>query len=299
MTDAELSKKLGRWQAIESLGILGGIICIIAACILAFVLYDILILSVLSLVGTAFFLLMALPAKKKKKILLQEQFGGYFRAELANFFGAEPNVPELPINESFLKDSALVCFSWTKCSIEDFHEGIHKGLHFSAANVELSRTIEERTSPREDDWMTRSETLFRGVVLRCQNLCNPALPIILNDRFQKRTGNDITDPAVFRQYFSARFADGRCSDEFITPALRELVQKLEVIACGRVCGLNLKDSSLTLALETKYVFANIPASHDLRDIDGIRRWFTASLTGMTNLLDLLKDSPALTRTTND
>lgn len=294
MTDAELSKKLGRWQAIESLGILGGIICIIAACLLAIVLYDIIILSILSFAGTAFFLLMALPAKKKKKVLIQEQFGGYFRAELAKFFGAEPDVPELPIDESFLKNSELICFSWTKCSIEDFHEGIYNGLRFSAANAELSRTIEERTSPREDDWMTRSETLFRGIVLRCQNICNPALHLTLNDRFQKRTESDITDPAVFRQYFAARCADGRCDDEVTTPALRELVQKLEVIARGRVCGLSLKNGSMTLALETKYVFATIPASHDLRDIDGIRRWFTASLTGMTNLLNLLKNSPALT-----
>ena len=36
---------------------------------------------------------------------------------------------------------------------------------------------------------------------------------------------------------------------------------------------------------------------DLRDIDGIRKWFTASLTGMGNLLDLITESPALTGTT--
>ena len=33
---------------------------------------------------------------------------------------------------------------------------------------------------------------------------------------------------------------------------------------------------------------------DLRDIDGIRQWFVASLTGMGNLLDLITESPALT-----
>ena len=32
----------------------------------------------------------------------------------------------------------------------------------------------------------------------------------------------------------------------------------------------------------------------MRDIDGIRRWFTASLTGMGGLLDILQESPALT-----
>lgn len=29
-------------------------------------------------------------------------------------------------------------------------------------------------------------------------------------------------------------------------------------------------------------------------IDGIRKWFIASLTGMGNLLDLITESPALT-----
>ena len=294
MTDAELSKKLGRFQLLESIGILGGVFCIAAACILAFVLYDVVILSILSFLGAAFFLLMALPAQKRKKALLNEQLGGYFRAELTRFFGTEPKVPELPINESSLKRSELICLDWTKCSVEDSHEGIHNSLHFSAGNVELSRTVEERTGPREDDWMTRSETLFRGLVLRCKNICDPALQITINDRFQKRKGDDITDPAVFQQYFAAHSAGGRRADELVTPALRDLVQKLEVTARGRMYGLSFKGGSLALALETKYVFANIPASHDLRDIEGIRRWFTVSLTGMKNLLDLLQNSPALT-----
>ena len=50
-------------------------------------------------------------------------------------------------------------------------------------------------------------------------------------------------------------------------------------------------------LNTRYVFAGIPEELDLRDIDGIRKWFIASLTGMGNLLDLITESPALTGTT--
>lgn len=292
MTDAELSKKLGRCQSLESIGILGGIFCIAAACITAFLLYDIAVLSVLSFAGIAFFLLMALPAKKKKTALLQKHLGGYFRAELTRFFGRKPDVLELPIDESFLKGSKLICLEWTECSTADFYEGFYKGLHFSAANVLVSRTTEERTGPREDEWMTRSETLFCGIVLRCKNICDPALHITLNDLFQKRADSDITDPAVFQHHFAVHSAGSRTADEL--PSLREPVHRLEAFAHGRVRGLSLKDGSLALALETKYIFANIPAGHDLRDIDGIRRWFTASLTGMTNLLDLLKNSPALT-----
>ena len=54
------------------------------------------------------------------------------------------------------------------------------------------------------------------------------------------------------------------------------------------------DGDLTLALNTRYVFAGVPEELDLRDIDGIRKWFTASLTGMGDLLDLITESPALT-----
>ena len=43
------------------------------------------------------------------------------------------------------------------------------------------------------------------------------------------------------------------------------------------------------------MFADVPEWLDLRDIDGIRKWFTASLTGMGNLLDLLMESPVLNR----
>ena len=57
---------------------------------------------------------------------------------------------------------------------------------------------------------------------------------------------------------------------------------------------NIPLPSHTLALNTRYVFAGVPEWLDLRDIDGIRKWFTASLTGMGNLLDLITESPALT-----
>ena len=59
----------------------------------------------------------------------------------------------------------------------------------------------------------------------------------------------------------------------------------------------LRDGDLTLALNTRYVFTDVPEELDLRDIDGIRKWFIASLTGMGNLLDLITESPALTGTT--
>ena len=177
----------------------------------------------------------------------------------------------------------------------DFHEGEHKGLRFSAANVELRRTVEEKSGPDNDNWMTRTETLFRGIVVRCEDICDPTLDIALNDMFQERKKDDITDPAAFRKHFAAHTADGREADDQVTPQLRDLVQKLEASSrTSKLCGLILRDGDLTLALNTRYVFAGVPEWLDLRDIDGIRKWFTASLTGMGNLLDLITESPALT-----
>ena len=177
----------------------------------------------------------------------------------------------------------------------DFHEGEHKGLRFSAANVELCRTVEEKCGPSNDNWMTRTETLFRGIVVRCKDICDPALDIVLNDMFQERKKGDITDPAAFRKHFAARRSDGREIYDSVTPQLRSLVQMLEASSSSaKLCGLILRDGEMTLALDTRYVFAGVPEEPDLRDIDGIRKWFTASLSGMGRLLDQLMTSPALT-----
>ena len=295
MTDAELSKKLGRYQAMESIGILLGALCVIAGCVLAFVLHDLVVVLILGFSGVALLLLIALTAQKKKNALIWQQLGGYFGAELKRFFGEEPEKPELPIDDRFLKNVGMIGIEWTECSVKDFHEGEHDGLRFSAANVELSRTVEERSGPDNDNWMTRSETLFRGVVLRCRDICAPGVDITLNEQFQERKGGDLTDPAVFRKHFAARNADGQPADELVTPQLRALVRRLEEFANnGKVGGLVLRGGELTLALNTGYVFANVPNAIDMRDIDGIRKWFTASLNGMAGLLDILRESPALT-----
>ena len=294
LTDAELSKKLGGYQRTESIGMLLGILCVVSGCILMFVKRDIILICVLVFVGVALFLLVAKPAQTKKKALLQQQLGGYFRAELTRMFGVEPAAPALPIDRAYLESAKLTAVPWTECRTDAFHEGECAGLRFSAANVELRRTVEEKSGPDNDNWMTRTETLFRGIVVRCKDICDPALDIALNDLFQERKKDDITDPAAFRKHFAAHTADGREADDQVTPQLRDLVQKLEASsASAKLCGLVLRGGDLTLALNTRYVFADVPDELDLRDIDGIRKWYTASLTGMERLLTLLRESPAL------
>ena len=78
--------------------------------------------------------------------------------------------------------------------------------------------------------------------------------------------------------------------------LEERARLEEFANNGKVGGLILRGGELTLALNTGYVFANVPNAIDMRDTDGIRKWFTASLTGMAGLLDILRKSPALTDT---
>ncbi len=298
MTDAELSKKLGSYQRTESIGILLGVILVIAACISMFIQHNPLLVCALAFPGVALFLLVAKPAQTKKKALMQQQLGDFFRTELTKAFGPEPEPATLPIDWGYLEAAKLSAVSFTECTVTDFHEGEHKGLRFSAANVELCRTVEERSGPDNDNWMTRTETLFRGIVVRCKDICDPTLDIALNDMFQERKKDDITDPAAFRKHFAAHTADGREVDDQVTPQLRELAKKLETTSrTSKLCGLILRDGDLALALNTQYVFAGVPEWLDLRDIDGIRKWFTASLTGMGNLLDLITESPALAGTT--
>lgn len=295
MTDAELSKKLGGYQRTESIGMLLGVLLVIAGCIMMFVYRNIAVICILVFAGVALFLLVAKPAQTKKKALMQQQLGGFFRTELTKAFGPEPEPATLPIDWAYLKATKLSAVAFTECTVTDFHEGEHKGRRFSAANVELRRTVEEKSGPDNDNWMTRTETLFRGIVVRCKDICSLTLDIALNDMFQERKKDDITDPAAFRRHFAAHTADGREADDQVTPQLRDLVQKLEASSrTSKLCGLILRDGDLTLALNTRYVFAGVPEWLDLRDIDGIRKWFTASLTGMGNLLDLITESPALT-----
>ena len=92
-----------------------------------------------------------------------------------------------------------------------------------------------------------------------RNLC-AQIPISLHDRVREE-----------------RESLGQSLSEYVTQILREHFEG----------GKSIMTATKTLAFQ-------IPEELDLRDIDGIRKWFTASLTGMGNLLDLITESPALT-----
>lgn len=291
MTDAELSAALGRYQKRESLGMLLGIVCVIAACVLAFVTHDLPLFAALFFVGVGLIILLALPAQKKKKALLQQQLGGFFKTELDRHFGPAPAKPELPIDRGYLADSGLLMYPWDGCTVENLREGEYQGLRFSAANVELTRTVEEKSGSDHENWMTRTDTLFRGVIIRCRDVCDTGLDIIAADRMEKRKDSDPADPAEFCRRYSVRTAGG--GDAQVTPELCLLCRDFEKASAGHVRGLSVQNGDVALALETNYVFAAIPNGFDMRDVSGMRKWFVATLTGMGTLLEMLKNSPAL------
>ena len=149
MTDAALSKKLGRCQLVEDISILLGVVLLIGASISAFVLRNVLLLAALCFVGVGLILLVGMPAQKKKKALIQQQLGDFFRMELNRVFGPEPQTPELPIDQAALASIGILSVPWTECHVENFYEGIHNGLHFSAANVALRRIKETGGAARD------------------------------------------------------------------------------------------------------------------------------------------------------
>lgn len=289
MNDEQLAKALGRYQAAESLCMLIGIILVAAGCISAVLVHNLALLAVLVFVGVGLLVFGALPAQKKKKALLKQQMGEFFDAEREKLFGKDPETPELPIDREHLKSIDICTIDWTEISVENFHEGEHDGMLFSAANVSLSRTVEEKSGPNNDNWMTRTETLFTGLVVRCKGVRRVLPEVTVTSRFQKRTADDLKSPAAFLDKFSARTASGDSADSAVTAQLLEFVQAMEK-AGGKLFGFAVRNGDLTLALETRYVFANVPPQLDLRDIDGIRKWYIASLKGMSDLLDIIKQT---------
>lgn len=73
MSDEQLAKALGCYQAAESLCMLIGIILVAAGCISAVLVHNRALLAVLVFVGIGLLVFGALPAQKKKKALLRQQ----------------------------------------------------------------------------------------------------------------------------------------------------------------------------------------------------------------------------------
>lgn len=291
MSDAELSKRLGAYQAIERIGMIIGLILVAAGGVIAIVQHNLWIFAGLFFAGVIVLVIISFIVNTKKNVLLNLQLGDFFHSELQSAFGPGTAEPAMLISEKYLKDAELIDQCWEGSDISNFFEGEHDTTRFSVANVTLDHLVEERSGPDNDNWMTKTVTVFSGVIIRCADMCDANLDMSITDRYQESPPKgDVSDPAVFAERFKVRTSDGREAAALITPEMRTLCSELEKAVDGKLCGLKLKDGEAAAALHTKYQFANVPPNTDLRNIDGIRKAYVESIETIKTLLDILKNN---------
>lgn len=88
---------------------------------------------------------------------------------------------------------------------------------------------------------------------------------------------------------------GACAEAraLLTPQLLAALKSFEKNLGGTVAGLAWDASTLLLAVDTAYVFADVPDIPDARKPEALRRQYAASLAGMQHALDALFDSSGL------
>lgn len=291
MSDAELSRRLGAYQVIERIGTVLGLILIMAGGVIALVQHNLWIFAGLFFAGVIVLVIISFVVNTKKNVLLNLQLGDFFHSELQSAFGPGTAEPTMLINVSFLKGAELIDQCWEGSDISNFFEGEHNSARFSVANVTLDHLVEERSGPDNDNWMTKTVTVFKGVIIRCADMYDANLDMSITDRYQESPPKgDVSDHAVFTERFKTRTSDGREAMALVTPEMRTLCSELEKTVDGKLCALKLKDGEAAIALHTKYQFANVPPNTDLRNIDGIRKAYVESIETIKTLLDILKNN---------
>ena len=105
-------------------------------------------------------------AQKKLKALMQEQMGDFFGAELENAFGPDIHTAQMLIDEKLVRSLRLLDGQWEESETENFHEGEHNGVHFSAANVRLNHVYE--CGAPQDGLETCRDMVFKGLVINLE-----------------------------------------------------------------------------------------------------------------------------------
>lgn len=205
----------------------------------------------------------------------------FYEAELQKAFGPCQHTGEMDINEPLLRELRVANEDWCKHALWRFYEGDYHGTHFSVANVQLGKEI---TQGQEGRSIVEN---YDGAVLRCKDICDPALDIALCGPGTDRQ-SDLTDPAVFRQFFSARTADGQPADHLVTPQLRELLQKMK--SKYMVSALLFRNGEAMVAIRWYNFGYALQEDKSLRDLGEVRKRFIDSLTPVCNLIDILRDS---------
>lgn len=307
-----------REDNLKFFGIIGaviGVIGVIISLALEIGLLGLIFTVVVIVSAVSFFL--GTRARKNAEALVSEQLDDFFESELEKAFGPRADTSEMPISQSFLNQFHPVEKHWDRCRVWRFYEGNYHGTHFSAADVELFYLDSHEHSNNN----TR-QTVFNGFVLRCKDVCDPALDIVL-----RREGADL----------STRTGNNQPADDLVTPQLRELIRKLETLdnremvelevqqlhkrlqgaenlekkhkklGAGLVDGvhedirkmearannvpitaLRLRNGEAALAING-YLYA-YGLEGSLQNLDLVRRRFTVSLPPACQMIDILRDS---------
>ncbi len=286
MSDAKLSRRLGLYQVIERIGTLIGIALCAAGGVMSIVRHNLWLFAGLFFAGAAVIAVICGIVNVRKNALLNSQLGGFLHSELERVFGPMLDERTLPINEAYLKSAHIVSAPWEECEIANYYEAEHCGLHFSVANAALDHSVEEKSGPNNDNWMTKTVTVFKGIIIRCADICAARPDIRINDLMQEKPPKgDVADASVFAERFSACTPGGQDAAALVTPELRRLCSELEEMTAGKLCCLAMRSGELELAIHTSYEFSNVSPNIDLRDIDAVRRELTASIEKMSNILD--------------
>ena len=155
-------------------------------------------------------------------------------------------------------------------------------MRFSAANVILRHSYEHRSG---QDMVTEITEMLDGIVIRCK-AADGALAI--RERVEEHPCGDLSDPAAFAARYTVCGREGEAAEA--APQLREMFKELERVTAGEMESAVLRDGTLSIALNTKYAFAEVPAQMDMRDLGAVRKWYTATLQGMCRILDVLLKS---------
>ena len=227
MTDTELSKKLGSYQRTESIGILLGVILVITGCIMTFVYRNIIVICILVFAGGAIPARWHSPPRRRKspdaaaaRRLLPQGADKAFGPSRSR-----PRCPSISVPEGGKAVGGLLL---RECTRRLPRGERSMGLRSPRLTRELRRTVGGKVRPRQRHQL---DDLNRDAVPRAswsaaRTSGDTALDIALNDMFQERKKDDITDLAAFRKHFAAHTADGREANDQVTPQLRDLVQKL-------------------------------------------------------------------------
>lgn len=295
LTERELSRRLGRYQRAAALWLRLGLLGIAGGVISYFAVQDAALKAVLTGVlfsgGLFCAIFLSREAQKKLKALMQEQMGDLFRAELERAFGPDLRTADLAIDRACVEQFRLLDGKWEECVVEDLHQGTHRGVSFSAANVRLDYVYERGSG--QEGLGTCQDMVFKGVVIRCQTRVAASGLVRGNARTEDSPRGIVTENGDFNAHFcvtAEREQDAFC---LLTPQFMEQLTALEGGVEGHLAGFCWEGRVFSLTIETDYGFASVASSVDLRDLDALQRSYITSLKEMGRFLDLLLKNTAL------